>query len=287
MKIGILMLRSSATRRGSIISEVIRLLSEWGASVDVMYPEEQLTELSRVRVEHDLYILKSRTDMALSLAGALHAVGAAILNPYPVAAMLRDKIFMNRMLQAAGVPTPDTYVTAHPALLGPLLEEGPLVIKPYRGSGTGVHVVWDVDELDDVPTNRGPVFVQRYQERENSDCKIYSIGAQLFGVRRKWPARTHEEKAGEAVTLTPALRDLATRCGQAFGLEMYGVTVIESNGRAYAVDVSSFPGFKGVPDAALRLADYIYAAGQRAMKGEPLLAAQEKIRREISQCAPS
>ncbi len=37
-----------------------------------------------------------------------------------------------------------------------------------------------------------------------------------------------------------------------------------SKGHPYVVDLSSFPGFKGVPDAALRLADYIYAAAHES-----------------------
>jgi hypothetical protein len=39
------------------------------------------------------------------------------------------------------------------------------------------------------------------------------------------------------------------------------------------VDISSFPGFKGVPDASLRLADYIYSAAERALRGEPAVSA--------------
>ncbi|HZA24614.1 MAG TPA: hypothetical protein VFA32_18790, partial [Dehalococcoidia bacterium] len=60
--------------------EVIRLLSEGGAIVDPIYPEEQITDLDRVQVDHDLYVLKSGTDLALCLGGALHAAGAALLN---------------------------------------------------------------------------------------------------------------------------------------------------------------------------------------------------------------
>ena len=92
MRIGFLMLRYPPTRMSNILPEVVRLLSEWGAKVDVIYPEEQLVDLSQVRVEHDLCILKAKTDLALSLAGALHAAGAAFLNPYPVSMMLDDKI---------------------------------------------------------------------------------------------------------------------------------------------------------------------------------------------------
>lgn len=274
MKIGIIMLRHPPTRISPVMPEVVRLLSDWGALVEMIYPEEQLTELGEVRVAHDLYILKSGTEMALSLAGALHAAGAPLLNPYPTAAMMRDKIVATRILQAANVPIPDTYVTAHPNQLAPLLDDGPLVLKPYRGSeGKGVHVVWDADELDDVRTNAGPVFAQRYHKPEGRDHKIYCVGEQIFGVRRIWPAKTYEEKLGEPFTITPELHEIALRCGHAFGLELFGLDIIVSDGRPFVVDISSFPGFKGVPDAALRLADYIYGAGQRVMQGEPLLPA--------------
>ncbi len=270
MKIGILTLRTLSS--GSpFMAEVVRLLADWGATVDLIHPEAKLTDLAHVRVDHDLYLLKSRTDMALAAAGALHAAGAVILNPYPVAALLRDKVFCTSILNAAGVRTPPTYVTARPEQLAPLLDDGPLIIKAYRGPvGRGVHIVWHPDELDDVPANRGPLFAQRYKVHER-DCKVYCIGKQVFGVRRVWPPRTLQQKAGEAFAITPEIHDIVTRCGRALGLEMFGMDLIESDGRVYAVDVSSFPSFMGVPDAALRLADYIYTAGQRVIAGEPLL----------------
>jgi len=269
MNVGLLTLRHPPSRRSPITPAVVDLLEEWGARVDLIYPDEELTDLATVRAEHDLYILKAGTELALSLAGALHAVGATILNPYPIAAMCRDKIVATRVLERAGVPVPTTYTTLHPSQLAPLLDDGPLVLKPYRGSeGRGVHVVWDADELDAVPADRGPVFAQRYHEPDGRDRKIYVIGGQVFGVKRVWPVRSFEDKLGEPFTITPELRDIALRCGAAFGLELYGLDVIISDGRPYVVDISSFPGFKGVPDASLRLADYIFTAAQRVLAGE-------------------
>lgn len=272
MKIGMLMLRHPPTRISPIMPEVVRLLEGWGCQVDIIYPEERVTPLSQVRAEHDLYILKSGTELALSLAGALHAVGARMLNPYPVAATMRDKIASMRVLEAAGVPVPETYVTSQARRLAPLLDAGPLVLKPYRGSqGRGVHIIWDADELDDVSNDEGLVFAQRYHKPEGEDHKIYVIGEQMFGVRRIFPAKTYEEKIGQPFTITPELREIALRCGKAFGVELFGFDVVMSGGKPYVVDIQGFPGFKGVPDAALRLADYLYAAVQRAVNGGPIL----------------
>jgi glutathione synthase/RimK-type ligase-like ATP-grasp enzyme len=274
MKIGMLMLRHPPTRISPIMPEVVQLLEKWGCEIQIIYPEERVTPLSHVRAEHDLYSLKSGTEMALSLAGALDAVGARIINPYPVAAAMRDKIVSMRVLEAAGVPVPETYITSDSRRLASLLDAGPLVLKPYRGSqGRGVHVIWDADELDDVSNDEGPVFAQRYYKPEGEDHKIYVIGDQMFGVKRVFPAKTYAEKIGQPFTVTPEFREIALRCGRAFGVELFGFDVIISNGQPYVVDIQGFPGFKGVPDAALRLADYLYAAGQRAIMGEPLVDA--------------
>lgn len=272
MKIGFLMLRHPQGSPSPVTQDVIRLLAEWGARVDVIFPEERVIRLAQVRAEHDLYILKARTEMALGTAGALHAAGAAILNPYPVSSLLRDKIASSRVLQAAGVPIPESFVTAHPDQLIPLLAEGPLVIKPYRGAGVrGTHVVWDADELDDIPTNQGPIFAQRFVGGQARVRKIYCIGGQVFGVEKVYPARTYEEKVGLPFTITPKLKDIALRCGKAFGIDVFSLDVLGSDENPYVVETHSFPGFKGVPDAALRLADYIYFACQRVLRGEPLL----------------
>src|SRR5207247_3916568 len=56
----------------------MRMLSERGVVVDVIHPSDRVIHLSTLRVEHDLYVLKNTGGYALSLAGALHAQGAAI-----------------------------------------------------------------------------------------------------------------------------------------------------------------------------------------------------------------
>jgi glutathione synthase/RimK-type ligase-like ATP-grasp enzyme len=74
-------------------------------------PEETLIEPDRLEVAHDLYVLKSHTELSLSVAGVLHARGARLLNPYPSCIATQNKIVAARRLRAAGVPTPRCWVT--------------------------------------------------------------------------------------------------------------------------------------------------------------------------------
>jgi ribosomal protein S6--L-glutamate ligase len=194
------------------------------------------------------------------------------VNPYPVTVALRDRVIIACVLGSAGVPTPASYVVSHPARLAPLLDGGPLVVKPYQGTGgSGVRVVRSVAELAAVPDGKEPVFAQRYHAPQGRDRKIYSIGGRLFGVLKIFPPRTEAEKHGEPFTPMPELCEIALRCGRAFGIDLYGVDIIESEGKPFVVDISSIPGFKGVPDAPSHLASYLHRAAERATRAQPLL----------------
>ncbi|MFN3981468.1 MAG: RimK family alpha-L-glutamate ligase [Caldilinea sp.] len=265
MNIGILLDAHAPARISPIIAEMIRLLEEWGVSVKHLSPSTAAVDLAQLRADCDLYVFKkSGSRLALSLGGALHAIGARMLNPYPVTAMLRDKIIASRVLQAHDVPTPDAYIVNSSVQLEPLLAAGPLMVKPYDGSqGRGVRVIENSADLRAAALPDGLIFAQRYHRPQGRDYKIYCIGDQFFGVRRVWPVTTYAEKLGEPFTLTPEMRQIALRCGQAFGITLFGIDIVYSDGRPYVVDMSSFPGFKGVPNAALRLADYIYAVAKQ------------------------
>ena len=276
MRIGLLMGRYAPTDK-SHMPEVVRLLAEWGATAEPVHLGDELIDLARIRVDYDLYVLKDKSDLAMRVAAALHTAGAALLNPYPASATLRDRIVKLRVLQAAGVPAPKTFVASHVDQLRAALEHGPLVIKPHRklarsAPGEGIHVVRDPAELAALPPISEPVFAQRYHASDGPDRKIYSIGSEIFGVLRAWPARTHREKLGQAFTPDPELVDITRRCGAALGIDLFGVTVVQSGGKSYVVDMTSIPGFKGVPDAPRRLAEYIYAATERALRGAPLVS---------------
>ena len=252
-------------RRNPVFSEALELLRGRGAEVEEINPRLISVELSELRVRHDLYIIKSISNpMAASVAATYHALGAATFNPYPIVRMIRNKIAALRLLDEYGVPVPDTYVGADAEALVTLLEEGPLVVKPYKGSrGIGVERVNTRDEL--LAAAAGPpVLAQRFHPSDDGlDHKISMIGGEIFGVRRKFPITVYAEKAGTPLEVDDETRAIAVRIAEALKIDTFSFDIIVSGGRPWVVDVSSFGSMMGVPDAAERIAARI----ERAWEG--------------------
>lgn len=138
--------------------------------------------------------------------------------------------------------------------LRPLLADGPLIIKPYRGSqGAGIEIVHTADRLEGIDHGGDVIMAQRYHEPDGRDRKIHRIGEELFCVERIWPAVTLDNKLGR-VELPPHVEQVVRACGDALGIDTYGVDIIEHRGEPWVVELSSLPGFKGVPEGGRRLA---------------------------------
>ncbi|MBX3277798.1 MAG: hypothetical protein KF868_07335 [Acidobacteria bacterium] len=259
MKIVLITTRKEPGREGSVMGDVARHLDSAGIALETVYPDEMLIDVAGVNPDAELYVLKAGSPAALAYAGLLDLAGASIINPFRVVAIMKDKVLAGRVLSDARIPAPETYVAADRNQLEDLLRDGPLIIKPFIGGsqGRGVEIVRNSDELNSATGETGLVFAQRYYEPDGRDNKIYRIGEKFFGVRRVWPARTLEDKLGEPFELTADMISIAERCGEAFGIDIYGLDIIFSSGRPIVVDINTFPGFKGVPDAGRLLAEYL------------------------------
>ncbi|MGA8993755.1 MAG: hypothetical protein WB441_05575 [Nocardioidaceae bacterium] len=274
-RVTVLAVRPPVGKTTVLVPDLVASLRLRGCRVEVMSPDEGWVDLSALEPAADVYVLKSGTETALSYAGALHAAGAHVVNPYPVAAACRDKIVQTRVLAAAGVPVPQSWLTAEPLSLLPELAGGPLILKDPRGSqGRGLAVVRTPAELAAVAVGR-PWLAMRYHEPEGQDLKLYRIGEEVFGVERMFPARTYQDKLGRPFDVPARLREVVMRCGDSFGISIYGVDVIRSKGCEWVVDMSAFPGFKGVPQAGARVAEQVLAEVRAGT--DPVLVAEKGV----------
>jgi ribosomal protein S6--L-glutamate ligase len=257
--------RGDAQVISPVLAEVFERLRGRGFRIDVLAAEHAVLRPDLLAATHDLYLLKSDTELALSLAGILHAHEARILNPYWNCLAAKDKIVASRRLHAGGIPAPRCWATTDPELLRPVVEEVPLVIKPHRGChGNRVRKVTTLDELSVVPRTDAPMLAQEFVEGTGEDLKVYVVGDQVFATRKPFSACSYLV-AGRQCPVSAEVRDVALRCGEVFGLGLYGLDAVEGLGGPYVVDVNYFPGCKDIPEAPRMLADYIddYAHGRR------------------------
>ncbi|MDX2033157.1 MAG: hypothetical protein SF339_20945 [Blastocatellia bacterium] len=263
--------------------DVLSGLQASGAEVEVVTERSGLIDLQNFKFDYDLYLFKSHSPLAESLAAAAHYRGARLLNEYPATMKVRDKVLTCTMLLQAGIPTPRTFVTDSIETLRAPVREMPIVVKPYRGRrGMGIEVCMNEAQFDALIQRRAGagageeddggedgtalgdrlIFAQEYEEHEPYDYKAYAIGDYVHAIKRIFPARTKEEKLGIPVGEDPELEDLVRRCGNLFGLQLYGVDLVKTPKGYSVIEVNCFPGYKGVPDAGARISNFILTHAQ-------------------------
>jgi ribosomal protein S6--L-glutamate ligase len=249
-------------RRNPVIVEAVALLTERGIKTIVRYPDEELVRLDRLRPEADLYLLKSNTELALSLAMALEGLGARIVNTAEATARAKNKVVAAAILHRAALPLPPSFVASRPMQLEAELSRGPLILKPHRGHyGAGIAIAETVAELPAADAFPDVVFGQLFLQGARRDLKLFAIGGEVFGVRKAFAPGSFLW-SGHPTRLSPELEGIARRCGDAFGLQLYGLDIVETEAGPSVVDVNAFPGYRGVPDAASRLVQFILGPGR-------------------------
>lgn len=279
MKLCFMLVRRIPPVPSPILVEACEILTRRGFQIDSGIAEDVYVQPDSLRPAHDLYLLKSHTELSLSLAGILHAQGARMLNPYRSCITTQDKIIASRLLRAVGVPTPRCWITGDLTLMRSVVEELPLIIKPYRGHrGAGISVVHNPDELAAVPPPETPVLIQEFVQGSGEDLKVYVVGEEVFAVRKEFSAMSFTQ-AGRPSQVSPEVRDIALRCGQVFGLGLYGLDIIESPTGPVVVDLNYFPGYKGVPRIAPIIANYIegFALGRFDLGPPDLIQSAEPL----------
>lgn len=264
MRIELLLVRRVPDRPSPLLLELADRLRRRGHVVSGFIVEDSLLPADPGRDE-TLYLLKSHTEAALSVAAALDARGARIFNPLRACTTAQDKVLANQRLAAAGVAVPETWVTGTPSAALPLLDDGPVVVKPVRGHrGADVHVVATPEELAGVPASAGPVVVQRHVAGPGHDLKVYVAGERIWAVRKKFD-RASFARPGRPVPVTRAVHEMAGRICEVSGLGLFGFDVIEGPDGPVVVDLNYFPGYKGCEGVAGPMTDYLHRIATGAL----------------------
>ncbi|MFJ8430643.1 RimK family alpha-L-glutamate ligase [Kitasatospora sp. NPDC094019] len=272
-----------------VLAATAALLTADGHRVEVLDPtarpagEDRRTgpEAGRTEPPADVYLLKAHTPAGLALARELEERGVPVVNPVAATELCQDRLAMAELARRAGLPFAPTRAAAEPVELLGAVEAGelhlPLVVKSRHSRRHDL-----VARVDDRAGLRAlaerwpdePVVAQPYLPSTGWDQKLWVVAGQLFCARRR------SELAGPEHAELPDGTDgfglaelsaeragVALRAGEVFGLDVYGVDLLDGPGEPVVVDVNAFPGIRGqagAPEALAALALRVGAAGTAA-----------------------
>lgn len=236
--------------------EVARQLMTWGHDIDLLEPETTITRLSDLtRGNYEAYVLKTVSDgPGLSILEAAEAAGIPTINNSRSIRLIRDKAVAAAYAHTRGLPIPLTYFVAQPELLKQIpIGDYPLVVKPTNGSSCrGIYRIdspADLETLKIAEANASFFLAQQYVENSGFDIKLYVVGAEVFAVTKRSPLHPDVKVDKRLFPVSLELRNLALCVGELFGLDIYGLDVIETAHGPMIVDINDFPSFGQVPNA--------------------------------------
>jgi ribosomal protein S6--L-glutamate ligase len=136
-------------------------------------------------------------------------------------------------------------------------------------------------------------LAMRYVENSGYDIKLYVTGQEVHAIVKSSPL--HGMVREEEIAVSRDMLKLARRVGQVFGLDLYGVDVLETPQGLMLVDINDFPSFYGVPRKVASVAEYILHAayhyrirreGQRRVV-RPQIQAHKALRRQDNKIVPA
>ncbi len=242
-------------------------LEQWGHQIAVIQPYSAITSLTELALaDYDAYVLKTVSDgPGLTILEAAEAVGIPTINNSRAIRLIRDKAVAVAFAQAKGLPVPQTYFVGHPRALKELPQSMyPVVVKPSNGTAMqDIHLVRTAEEMAQLKLDHTCFYLaMRYVENAGYDIKLYVTGQEVHAMTKTSPL--HGVAVEQEIPVTREMLTLARRVGQVFGLDIYGIDVLETAQGLMLVDINDFPSFYGVPRKVICIAEYILHAAYRA-----------------------
>jgi len=194
-----------------------------------------------------------------------------------------DKFLTLQVLNKAGIPIPETYLTISPSTAKRVVDniiKPPLILKLLGGTqGKGVMFAKDKNSaetiIDTLNVLNQSLFIEKYIKNPGEDIRIIVLGDEVItSAKRKakrGDVRTNIGSGGkyQSYRVNSELADLAIKSAEAVGAEICGVDIIEGPKGPVVIEVNIALGMKisqvtGI-DVPKKIAYYV---SERGMEGK-------------------
>ncbi len=244
------------------LKHTVRLLDVRTLTADEALAQENMHHRA------NLYLLKSHAPQALDVAHVLEQQGAIVINSWASSLACQDRVSMTRHMVEAQLPWPQTQsfdtlksLLDQPDILTSLVY--PLILKSrYSHRGDLVEKIQSKEQLQQLAAewSQEPVILQALVESDGWDIKVWVIDEHIYAARRRTPLEANASKKDFPLTtdeMPEQLSHIIREIGHVFHLHLYGVDLLMTAQGPMVVDINSFPGFRGVPDADTALVNLV------------------------------
>jgi [lysine-biosynthesis-protein LysW]--L-2-aminoadipate ligase len=192
---------------------------------------------------------------------AMNRWGIPTLNSAAAVTICDDKARASMVLEAAGIPSPRTFVaySVESALEACEALGYPAVLKPVTGSwGRLISKVNGPEQAKAIISQKSEhgsfhhdiYYIQEFIEKPGRDIRAYVVGGQIVAASYRTSEHWITNAARGAVSLpcpvTPEIEDLAIRACEVVGARLAGVDLIETNEGLKVIEINTGGEFKGL-----------------------------------------
>ncbi|HVL23343.1 MAG TPA: lysine biosynthesis protein LysX [Thermomicrobiales bacterium] len=192
---------------------------------------------------------------------AMNRWGIPTLNSAAAVTICDDKARASMVLEAAGIPSPRTFVaySVESALEACEALGYPAVLKPVTGSwGRLISKVNGPEQAKAIISQKSEhgsfhhdiYYIQEFIEKPGRDIRAYVVGGQIVAASYRASEHWITNAARGAISLpcpvTPEIEDLAIRACEVVGARLAGVDLIETNEGLKVIEINTGGEFKGL-----------------------------------------
>lgn len=206
----------------------------------------------------DRSVMHSRAGYTL---WAMDRWGIPTLNTASAVSICDDKARASMVLEAAGIPSPKTFVAySVESALEACEELGyPVVMKPVAGSwGRLISRVNGPEQARAIikqKSEHGSVqheifYIQEFIEKPGRDIRAYVVGGEIvaasYRTSEHWITNAARGAVSVPCPVTPEIEDLALRGCEVVGARLAGVDLIETKDGLKVIEINTGGEFKGL-----------------------------------------
>jgi [lysine-biosynthesis-protein LysW]--L-2-aminoadipate ligase len=214
--------------------------------------------------------------------------GIPTLNNAAAVSICDDKARASMVLEAAGIPSPRTFVaySVESALKACELLGYPAVLKPVTGSwGRLISKVNGPEQAKAIISQKSEhgsfhhdiYYLQEFIEKPGRDIRAYVVGGQIvaasYRTSEHWITNAARGAVSVPCPVTPEIEDLAIRACEAVGARLAGVDLIETDEGLKVIEINTGGEFKGLMTTTDRdiAGEIVEEAARVAREGVPAL----------------